>query len=646
MSPSSRKRVTTTNGPGPDEKKSKEAKRGGEDADANQRSGTGRPPVASSRKWLKLSLLSLAIACFTFAFHDQLSGIFKLAIIRLRPDEGRHQDISSPVQDKAALLFTPPPKRSLPAVRNRSADIAKRDAIKAAFEHSWSAYRRDAWGLDEYHPLSKGGSNLLEKGIGYTIIDSLDTLILMGLTEEYKAARDWVKHELDWNVGGKLNVFETTIRMLGGLLSASSLIKDPPNRAIPASVEDSELFLSKAIELADRLVPAFDTPTGIPLREIDLETGQAYPDVDNNNASSLAEATTIQLEFKYLAHLTQDKTYWRLAEKPMQAVKSAGEKIQVDGIMPIFISPYHGGFFMSDIRLGSRGDSYYEYLIKQWLQTNRTEQVYKDMYDAAMRGIKKNLVRQSTKSKPPLLYTAEIVPQRSFDGKPAWRLLPKQDHLVCFIGGSFMLGSTTSERTPAGVRLASPLESEEEAGEIRVEDWRVGHELIRTCVDTYTGTKTGLAPEIAFFRTPQEGKVAEQEDWFIKKSLPTRFGDEEPVPLIDARNILRPETVESLFIAFQLSGGDEMYREWGWRIFEAFEKHCKVAEGGYASIDNVESDDPRKLDRMETFWLSETLKYLYLLFSDQELVPLSEWVFNTEAHPLPVFEPTFGTTVH
>lgn len=70
-------------------------------------------------------------------------------------------------------------------------------------------------------------------------------------------------------------------------------------------------------------------------------------------------------------------------------------------------------------------------------------------------------------------------------------------------------------------------------------------------------------------------------------------------PLIDARNILRPETVESLFIAYQQSG-DPIYREWGWEIFQAFEKHCKVESGGYASIDDVDSDEPEQLDRMET----------------------------------------------
>lgn len=99
----------------------------------------------------------------------------------------------------------------------------------------------------------------------------------------------------------------------------------------------------------------------------------------------------------------------------------------------------------------------------------------------------------------------------------------------------------------------------------------------------------------------------------------------------------RPETVESLFYLYRLTK-DERYREWGWKIFQAFETHTKVQEGGYACLKNVHT--PGKLrDRMESFFLTETLKYLYLLFGDDDTVlSLNEWVFNTEAHPLPIWK--------
>ncbi|KAF9441072.1 glycoside hydrolase family 47 protein [Macrolepiota fuliginosa MF-IS2] len=111
------------------------------------------------------------------------------------------------------------------------------------------------------------------------------------------------------------------------------------------------------------------------------------------------------------------------------------------------------------------------------------------------------------------------------------------------------------------------------------------------------------------------------------------------LPPYNARYMLRPETVESLFIAYRLTG-DERYRDHGWNIFQAIEKHCRVDTGGYTTIINVDEIPTRKEDKMETFFLSETLKYLYLLFSDDRVLPLDGYVLNTEAHPLPILPRT------
>ena len=78
------------------------------------------------------------------------------------------------------------------------------------------------------------------------------------------------------------------------------------------------------------------------------------------------------------------------------------------------------------------------------------------------------------------------------------------------------------------------------------------------------------------------------------------------------------------------------YREWGWQVFESFEKYTKVDSGGYTSLDDVTTLPPQRRDKMETFFLGETLKYLYLLFGDSSVIPLDKFVFNTEAHPFPI----------
>ena len=102
-------------------------------------------------------------------------------------------------------------------------------------------------------------------------------------------------------------------------------------------------------------------------------------------------------------------------------------------------------------------------------------------------------------------------------------------------------------------------------------------------------------------------------------------------------NFQRPETAESLFVLYRVTK-DARYRDWGWEILQAFENHSKVASGGYTSLSSVNTPNPSKRDKMESFFLAETLKYLFLLFTDDsDILRLDQWVFNTEAHPLPVW---------
>jgi len=198
-----------------------------------------------------------------------------------------------------------------------------------------------------------------------------------------------------------------------------------------------------------------------------------------------------------------------------------------------------------------------------------------------------------------------------------------------------MLGATRSGAIVDKVSIPPQPNELSEAGH---RDWNTGVELIKTCMHTHD-TATGLSPEIAHFRIPSDGmdKMPNAPpDWYIKGAAPGT------PPPYDARYMLRPETVESLFIAYRLTG-DELYREQAWKIFQAIEKHCRIESGGYATVLNVDEVPSKLEDKMETFFLSETLKYLFLLFDDSETVPLDKYVFNTEAHPLPIFQPSVRT---
>ncbi|KAI0673906.1 glycoside hydrolase [Trametes maxima] len=524
-----------------------------------------------------------------------------------------YRDPSIVTEPLAEFIGTEPQDLG-PRVVDFSTDIPKRDAVVEAFKHAWLSYERDAMGDDEYHPISHKGTNLTEAGgIGYTVVDSIDTMLIMGLQDEYVRARDWIANKMSFERDAEFNTFETTIRVLGGLLSAYALTEDP-------------MFLEKSIDLADRIMPAFETPSGLPLSHINLAQRKGYATPDNKGLVSTAEVSTLQLEFRYLSYLTENDVYWDAAEKVMQTIK--GSSLNT-GLASIFMNPEDGRFVMSAIRLGSRGDSFYEYLLKQFIQTNHTEPVYQQMYDFAMNGVQQHLVKKSQLAR--LTYTSELIPERDPTGKISWRLVPKQDHLICFFGGSLMLGAVTTGAIETPVSIPPNAKQLTPQG---IRDWKTGVELIETCMRTHE-TATGLSPEIVHFRIPSDGLMGSSmpNDWYIKGARPGA-----PAPY-DARYILRPETVESLFIAYRLTG-DERYRKYGWQIFESIEKHCKIETGGYASIINVDQVPVEYEDKMETFLMSETLKYLYLLFEDDTVLPLSKYVFNTEAHPLPIIQTT------
>ncbi|KAJ6505532.1 glycoside hydrolase [Mycena sanguinolenta] len=458
-------------------------------------------------------------------------------------------------------------------------------------------------GSDEYHPISHRGTNLSHSGgIGYTVVDALDTMLLMGLHQEYSRASDWVRNSLSFDRDGLFNFSQTTIRVLGGLLSAHHLSSD-------------DMYLRHAVDLADRMLPAFDTTSGIPCTSIDLGARVGIPDAANH--ISTAEATTLQLEFRDLAKLTKNSNYWFKAEKVMSVVNDA---LLPNHLAPISMDANSGSFLQSDIRLGSRGDS----CEKQYLQTDQTEPVYLKMYEDAMQGIHEQLVKKTATKK--LTYLAELQP-RGGEWRTNWLLNHKQDHLVCFLAGSLMLGATTTGARARGTVSVPP--KMEELTKTGQRDWKTGVELLEGCMATHQ-TATGLSPEIVQFQTSPDQP---ERDWYIKGSRPGGPAS------YDARYMLRPETVESLFLAWRLTG-DKRYREYAWGIFESIETHCKLPDGGYATVLDVDTVPVRHDDKQETFFLSETLKYLFLVFADEAVLPLDGYVLNTEAHPLPIFRPS------
>ncbi|CAH2985583.1 unnamed protein product [Chilo suppressalis] len=445
---------------------------------------------------------------------------------------------------------------------------ARQYAVVQSFKHAWRGYKEHAWGHDNVKPVS--GMAFDWFSLGLTIVDGLDTAYIMGLTEEFEEGRQWIKDNLVFTKNKDVNFFEVTIRVLGALLSNYHFTQD-------------EMFLDKAKDLGERLMAGFSSPSGIPYSDVNLGTRTAHAP-EWSHYSTTAEVTTVQLEFRELSRASGNPAFEDAATTVSEKIHQLPKK---HGLVPIFINPNTGHFLPhATITLGARGDSYYEYLLKQWLQTGKTVNYFLDDYMTAIEGVREFLAKRSSPNK--YLFIGELsAGSESFN--------PKMDHLTCFLPGTLALGHANG-----------------------LPDWHMtmAEELLYTCYLTYAAHPSFLAPEITHFNL-----ASTTDDMYTKTA--------------DAHSLLRPEFVESLWYMYQLTG-NTTFQDWGWQIYQSIEKHAKVPNG-YTSLNNVKSEKPLQRDMMETFFLSETLKYLYLLFSDDRfIIDLNKYVINSEAHPLPI----------
>ncbi|KAM8796109.1 mannosyl-oligosaccharide 1,2-alpha-mannosidase IC [Eudromia elegans] len=452
---------------------------------------------------------------------------------------------------------------------------ARRMKVKEMMKFAWDNYKQYALGKNELRPLTKNGhiGNMFGGLRGATVVDALDTLYIMELEEEFQEAKKWVEKSFDLNVNGEASLFEVNIRYIGGLLAAYYLTGE-------------EVFKSKALELGEKLLPAFNTPTGIPRGVINLGSGLSWSwGWASAGSSILAEFGTLHLEFLHLSELSGNPVF---AEKVMNIRKVLNKVEKPQGLYPNFLSPVTGNWVQHHVSIGGLGDSFYEYLIKSWLMSDKKDSEAKTMYDDALEAIEKHLVKKSAGG---LTYIAE------------WRggiLDHKMGHLACFSGGMIALGA-------------------EHAGEEKKQHYMdLAAEITNTCHESYARSDTKLGPEAFRFDTGSE-------------AMATR--------LSERYYILRPEVVESYMYMWRLTH-DPKYRQWGWEAVKALEKHCRV-EAGFSGIRDVYSTTPTHDNMQQSFFLAETLKYLYLLFCEDDVLSLDDWVFNTEAHPLPINHTNF-----
>jgi mannosyl-oligosaccharide alpha-1,2-mannosidase len=220
--------------------------------------------------------------------------------------------------------------------------------VRSEMRWAWRNYRQHAWGKDQIKPLSGGDESFPLKNhhLGLSLIEALDTLWVMGLDEEFRDGVEWVKANLDFDVDGEVSVFETSIRLVGGLLSAFHACGD-------------RVLLAKARDLADRLLPSFaGSPIGIPHRYVNLKTG-ALRGRDTNPA----ETGTFIPEFGFLSRATGDDRYRAAAKRALVSMFERRSKI---GLLADSIDCMTGEWKSRRATIGPPSDSYYEYLWDGW----------------------------------------------------------------------------------------------------------------------------------------------------------------------------------------------------------------------------------------------------------------------------------------
>ncbi|MCB1184751.1 glycoside hydrolase family 47 protein [bacterium] len=246
-----------------------------------------------------------------------------------------------------AAAVAPPAARAQSGAPVLPADpAAAADRVRDEFRHAWQGYVRCAWGHDDLRPLSCTGADWYGASLLMTPVDAFSTMKLMGLEEEALAAKDLILSELDFDRDLDVQLFEIDIRLLGGLLSAYQLDGD-------------DRFLALATDLADRLLPAFDSPTGMPYRYVNLRTGAVRDPLNNP-----AEIGTLLLEWGTLSRHTDNPVYWRKAKAAVMALAARRSAIGLPGTI---IDVETGAWTDREAALGARVDSYYEYLLKGWL---------------------------------------------------------------------------------------------------------------------------------------------------------------------------------------------------------------------------------------------------------------------------------------
>ena len=412
--------------------------------------------------------------------------------------------------------------------------------VKAEFLHSWNGYKKYAWGNDDLKPISRSYHNWYSEPLLMTPVDALDTMYLMGMKKEADRTRRYITKNLSFDKDIRVQNFEITIRLLGGLLSAYQITGD-------------KKLLALADDLGTRLLPVFDSPTGLPYKNVNLRTGKTDGVISNP-----AETGTLLIEFGTLAKLTGKPIFYDKAKRALSETFKRRSKI---GLVGTRINVETGEWTNKSSHVSAEIDSYYEYLYKCWRLFG--DEDCRKMWEESIASVNKYLADDV---RGELWYGVS-------DMDSGQRTATTFGALDAFF--------------PGLLAISGDLDRAKALQDSAFKMWQLN----------------GIEPEVLDY-----------------SSMQVKHGGYP----------LRPEIVESAYILHHYTK-DPKYLAMGREMWKDLVKHCRT-DAGYAALKNVVTKE--KSDSMQSFFLAETLKYFYLLFSENRPVDLERVTFNTEAHPI------------
>uniref|UniRef100_A0A1A8I1F0 alpha-1,2-Mannosidase n=2 Tax=Nothobranchius kuhntae TaxID=321403 RepID=A0A1A8I1F0_NOTKU len=446
-----------------------------------------------------------------------------------------------------------------------------RHQIIEMFDHAYGSYMKHAYPADELMPLScKGRVRGQEPNRGdiddslgkfsLTLIDTLDTLVVLNKLEEFEEAVRKAVSDVRFDNDVVVSVFETNIRVLGGLLGGHVMADLLKKRGEKMQWYHDEL-LHMAVELGHRLLPAFNTTSGLPFPKVNLRYGIVNPlsRTGTESDTCTACAGTMILEFAALSRLSGESVFEEHARKALDVLWERRQK--GSDLVGTVINIHNGEWVRRESGVGAGIDSYYEYLMKAYILLG--DHVFLQRFNTHYSAIMKYI------SQPPLLLNVHM--HNPTVGVRSW-----MDSLLAFFPGLQVLRGD-----------------------------------LKPAIETH---------EMLYQVTKQH------------KFLPEAFTTEFRVHW--GQHLLRPEFAESTYYLYKATG-DPYYLRVGQSIVEKLNTYARVP-CGFAAVQDVRTGTHE--DRMDSFFLAEMFKYLYLMFSEKSQLPINidDYIFTTEAHLLPV----------